>query len=828
MSQFSSSPSGNGYSGNGPVSPNGSPERYSPSSRGPSGIERLRALLSTLWVGKWLMLAVFFLLVGAAAAYTYTRVPQYQTSTSLLVDLDRRQSAVPALTGERGGSSVLGGQRRTLSNQVYLLNRSDALAQEVARRLDTMDTHPQTGEPLSLLRTSTGERRSLEGIMGVVQGRVQARAAGREVDAIKITATGPVPAEAALVANQFAAAYIDRTREKGRESLTARRRFLERQAQEYDQRVSEANSALSKFMQREDAVSLDQRSSRLVQQQSELEARRNQLRIKLDMAESTLDTKRSELERIRPRLAERLSSGTQSELKQVQEEKAAVEAEINRIRARRPDLDPDGGTPQAQNLRTLRRQAERLKQQADSLADTYVERTLAAGGISASPGDGEEGGGGGLSRVVSLQREIAQKEIQVNGLRAQLQTIEQRIAENRTQLQNLPPKSLRLAQLKSEKQSLAQIRSFVKQKLQETQMAAESEMGFAEQVERAGIPGRPISPNTRRNLLLAVVLALLLGGGLVVLRERLDNRIRVPGDLEALGGRVIGVIPSMESTIETKFRGQDLVEIEEREVAASLILLTSPVSAAAEAYRRLRTNLRYARPDAEMNSIVVTSPRKGEGKTTTAANLALAQARAGQETLLIDADLRESHLHRYFDVSRTPGLTEALYDGPDPADLPAPVDRLRVLPCGGKVPNPGELLGAQRTRRLIGTMERAFDVVIVDTAPVVLFNDPTALAAHADGVLLVASANETEGPSFKHAASLLDEVETARLGAVLNRFQPEQQRAGYGYGYSYSYGYGYGYDYGYGDEDLQAYGDEGDDRRGSFVADRVRAWWKGE
>jgi Mrp family chromosome partitioning ATPase len=95
-------------------------------------------------------------------------------------------------------------------------------------------------------------------------------------------------------------------------------------------------------------------------------------------------------------------------------------------------------------------------------------------------------------------------------------------------------------------------------------------------------------------------------------------------------------------------------------------------------------------------------------------------------------------------------------------------------------------------------------------------------------VLLVASANETKGPSFKHAASLLDEVETARLGAVLNRFQPEQQRAGYGYGYSYSYGYGYGYDYGYGDEDLQAYGDEGDDRRGSFVADRVRAWWKGE
>jgi len=830
---------GDGYPGNGAAPPpeNGQSPLYDAPQNGPGGVERLQALLGTLWAGKWIVLTVFVLVLGAVATYTYTRTPQYETSTLLLVDLGQSQSPVPSLTGDQGGGSMFGGQQRNLANQVLVINQSEALAREVAHRLDTMETNPRTGEPIGLLTTVQGERRSLGALAGLVNRRVQARTSGRDVDAIEISAEGPNPTDAALLADEYAEAYIDRTRRKSREGLRAQRTFLEEQEAEFAARVEQADSALATYMQQEDAVSLDEESTRLVEQLSELEARYDELRIELDMAESALNTRRNELARIRPRLAERLSSGIQTELAQVQQEKANVAAEINRVKTRNPGLDPGANTDRARNLRKLQRRAERLERQADSLAADYVDRTLAARGVGAG-GGGEEGGDGGrgISYVVELQREIAQQEIQVNGLRAQINTVEQRIAEDRQRLQDLPPKSLRMADLRRRKQALEQTHSFLRQKLQETRMQEESEIGFAEQIRSAGVPGRPVSPNSQRNLVLGALLGLLLGGGLVVLRERLDTLVRSPGDLEALGEDVIGVVPSFERAIEEEFDGQELLTIDGQEISSALVMLTDPMSAAGEAYRRLRTNLRFALPDTELRSMVVTSPGPAEGKTTTAANLALAQAQAGQKTLLIDADLRKSRLHRYFDVPATPGLTEALYD--PPADLPSPADNLWVLPGGEEVPNPSELLGARRMRRLIDEMEERFDLVIVDTAPVLLFSDPTALVAHTDGALLVAEANETEGPAFEQAASLLDDVRAERLGAVLNRFRPEQQRGGYGYGSGYgSYGYGYGaYGYGYGaygegygrydDASLSRYAEEEPNGPPS-LSDRVRAWWRG-
>jgi capsular exopolysaccharide synthesis family protein len=824
---------GDGHPGGGPSRENGASPLYDEADAPPSGVERLRALLGTLWGGKWIVLGVFALVVGAAAFYTYTRTPQYQTSTLLLVDLGQGQSPVPSLTGGASGQSMFGGSQRNLANQVLVLNQSDALAREVAYRLDTIETHPRTGEPLQFLTTPTGEDRSRAALAGLVKGRTQVRSSGRDVDAIRITATGPVPEEAALIANEYADAYIDRTQAKSQESIRARRRFLEDQVDKFASRVDSADEALASYMQEEDAVSLDQESSRLVQQTSQLEARHDELRIELDMAESALSTKRQELERIRPRLAERLSSGIQTELQQVQQEKAHVAGEINRVRTRNPNLDPTANTQRARDLRRLQRRAQRLETQADSLASDYVERTLAAGGIGAGGGggEGESSGGRGVSYVVQLQREIAQQEIQVNGLRAQINTVENQIEENRTRLQNLPPKSLRLADLQRQKQSMEQTYGFLRQKLQETRMQEESEVGFAERIRSAGVPVRPISPNSQRNLMLAAMLGLLLGGGLVVLREKLDTRLRSPGDVEALGEHVLGVVPSMEETIENEFDGQRTLTINGDEVRSTLIMLTSPMSAVAEAYRRLRTNLRYASPDADLRSLVVTSAAKGEGKTTTSTNLAVAQAQAGQKTLLIDADLRKSRLHRFFDVPRTPGLTEALYDTPDPDDLPVIADNLSLLPGGEEVPNPAELLGAQRMRALLDRMEQAFDLVIVDTAPVLLFSDPMALVAHTDGALLVAAAGETEGPALEHAAARLDDVQATRLGVVLNGFDPEDQRGGYGYG-SYGYGYG-GYGYGYGaygyayDEDLEAYYEDDEPRGPRSVTARVQSWWNG-
>jgi capsular exopolysaccharide synthesis family protein len=643
-------------------------------------------------------------------------------------------------------------------------------------------------------------------------------------DAITIAVKGVSASEAALIANLYSQAYIGHNERKSKESARSTRQFLETQSEKFQTQVAQAEQRLEAFMQEEKAVALDQETSRVVDQIANLEARRDELRIELDMKSSALSSKEDELANIRPNLAERISSGLEDELAQAQQQKAEVATEISAVQRRHPGLTPSDTSPKARELARLQSKKQRLEQSADSLAREYVDETIAAGGIGAIPAKDDRGGGQqqgrGLSYVVELQREVAQKRIEVSGLQAQLKTVQDRLSEYQQELNALPAQSLKLAQLQRERRSAEEIYKFVQEQLQETRMAEESEVGYAEIVRSAGVPIDPVSPNTKLNLVLAAFLGLLSGMGLVFLREALDTKIRTPEDLEDLGPKVLGTVPNMDGLLEAEFGGDDTIDIDGRPIRTELVMLTSPMSAAAEAYRRLRANLQFARPDAPIQSMVVTSPDKSDGKTTTSTNLALSMASAGQKTLLVDADLRRPQLHRYFHLERSPGLTEALYDE---SILEAEaklgdtgIDNFSVLTAGGEVPNPSELLGSGRMRRRLDRLEKNFDLVIVDTPPLLLFSDPVSVVSHTDGALIVTKANDADRPAVEQALSLLEDVGSEPLGAVLNQFDPERADSygyGYGYGYGYEYGYGYGSGYQHGDRSIQDYYEEDEDDR---------------
>jgi capsular exopolysaccharide synthesis family protein len=817
--------SSNGHAGNGHASDGDLRSQLYPEDDDPNanpGLQKLWGLLGMLRQGKWTLLLVFTLVVGAVGGYTYLAERTYRASTEVLVNEPEGKSVVASLTGSSSssGSSLLGGERN-LNNEVYVINRSAGLAARVAERLDTLEVNPHTQDTLAILYTEAGARRSVGQIAGLVQERTQARTVGGNIDAIQIQSSSTVPSEAALIANFYGDAYVDWTRDRSSERIQASRKFLEDQASKLERELEGVESRLADYMKEGDAVSLDQESSRIVDQLSSLEARRDELRIQLGMAESALNTQKQELAQIRPRLAERMSSGIKQVLEQVQQEKAKLESSINEIRRRNPNLTPSDDTPRARNLAQLERRAQNLEREADSLANLYVEQALAARGVGAgSSGKEGEGGESGVSYVVQLQRNIAQQEIKVNGLRAQIETIEGRIDEYQAKLQNLPPTSLRMAQLQRERQSVEQIYSFVRQKLQQTRMAEESELGYAEVVQGAGIPAIPVSPNVYQNIIFACLLGFLLGGAVVYVRSEMDTRIRVPEELEQAGHRVTGVVPSMEGLLGN-LGTNGRVEVDGRSIRSSLVMLTSPMSAAAEAYRRIRTNLRFAQPDGSMQSVVVTSASQREGKTTTASNLALAMASAGKRTLLVDADLRRPRVHQHFDLERGPGLTEVLFGTAAEEVVWTDVDHMSVLTAGEGIPNSAEVLGSERMREFIQAMKERFEVVIIDTPPVLLFDDPAALAPHADGTLLVASAGQTDLGALKHTTSILDDVHAARIGTVLNGFHPDKQQYAYGY---YQYGYRYSsYGYRYGEDALAEYYE--DRETGAPDGSSRSSWW---
>lgn len=212
----------------------------------------------------------------------------------------------------------------------------------------------------------------------------------------------------------------------------------------------------------------------------------------------------------------------------------------------------------------------------------------------------------------------------------------------------------------------------------------------------------------------------------------------------------------------------------------ALITLRDPGSAAAEAYRTLRTNIQFSSLDKPIHTLLVTSTAPDEGKSTTLANLAVTMAEAEQRVLVVDCDLRRPSLHQIFGVSNERGLTSAILeqgDGPLPV-LPTAVPGLGIVPSGPLPPRPADLLGSRRMEALIARLRAEADIVLFDTPPVVAVTDAAVLATRVDGVLLVLQAGRTRRDRAREARQKLEKVKANIVGVVLNNAKLE---AGYGY-----------------------------------------------
>ncbi|MFC0560835.1 CpsD/CapB family tyrosine-protein kinase [Halalkalibacter alkalisediminis] len=217
----------------------------------------------------------------------------------------------------------------------------------------------------------------------------------------------------------------------------------------------------------------------------------------------------------------------------------------------------------------------------------------------------------------------------------------------------------------------------------------------------------------------------------------------------------------------------------------NLITEASKSSPISEQYRTIRTNIEFSAVDREIKTIVVTSAGPGEGKSTTAANLAIVMAQNGQSVLLLDGDLRKPTAHYTFNVSNMSGLTNVLTKQ---SDLETTVKETRIqnlslLPCGPLPPNPAELLNSRMMGLVLERAQELFDTIIIDTPPVMAVADASILANKCDGTVLVVSSGKTEREDVKKAKELLTKANAKLLGAVLNNKTIES-----GHYYYYSHG----------------------------------------
>jgi capsular exopolysaccharide synthesis family protein len=292
-------------------------------------------------------------------------------------------------------------------------------------------------------------------------------------------------------------------------------------------------------------------------------------------------------------------------------------------------------------------------------------------------------------------------------------------------------------------------------------------------VDTPRLPEGPVSPKPARNLALGLILGLMLGVGLAVLRELLDTTVKRIED-----------VPSLRETPLLSAMAFD------PDVRSKPLISSLPSHAPrAEAFRVLRTNLSFIDVDHTSKSFVVTSSVPGEGKSTTAVNAAIAMANAGQRILLIDGDLRRPQVAAMLDLEDTVGLTTTLIGQVDLSEVIQihAQSGLSVLTAGRLPPNPAELLQSKAMSDLLTTVRSMFDVVVIDTPPLLPVTDAAVLASQTDGAVVVVRFGKTTKDQLESAVERLHSVDSHPLGIILNMVRSGRgRRGGYGYGYGYA------------------------------------------
>ena len=555
-----------------------------------------------------------------------------------------------------------------------------------------------------------------------------------ETDVVDVAYTAYRPPIAQAVANSIVERYRAQDLDASREQAHRRRVFLEGQLAETDASLTDAQLALSAFRRRAQLFSARDKATA---QQADL---------------TSLDSQRSAL------VAQRNMLGALT-AKLENAPAADVSGNLSALMAS-PELAADAG------ISNLYRELSTLHMQRDSLT---------TGSWSSPPSDPVVRRTDDLITTTNAHLEDAIRG-HLAGVDARLAALDQLRASTAAVIEGLPTlesEEVRLLQRVASVQTLAdQLRA----EFQRARLAEAVEIGRVSLVDRAPLPYQVAGLPRALQVVLGVILGALLGSALAILLEVMNTSIRRQQEIEeALNIPSLGVIPRASSGEITDGRGRlgRLFNARGRPrpaLAASAGAPTTASSIGGEAYRILRTNLLFSTKMQGLRTLVVTSAVPQEGKTVIAANLAMAVAREGMRVLLIDADLRRPSLHRLFGVARSPGLAQALADSAslEAATRETSISGLTLLPCGSLPSNPTDLVRGARVRELLTRIGSTYDLVIIDTPPVLPVADASIIAGASDGVLMVVRAGKTSRALTQEACGRLAAVGANLVGTVLN------------------------------------------------------------
>jgi len=763
------------------LSPASSPSPASPSpsaeGRGDAGID-ISELLDIVRRGKWIIMATAVVVTCAIAGYTYTLDPIFEARSIVRIDLG----------GQPGAGAIAFSQERDLSSEVGVLEHSAELASRVVEELRATEEALDENGKFPLLYDENGSSRSTNEVMEKMAEAVSFTPMPSQ-NMITILVESKVPEEASTVANLYMREYETFSREKARASVSAAREFLEDQAEKRREEMQRLDRQWEAFAQSNQVVTQGMGGERLVAEYTELSSRRDALEFELEQERESLRILRDQLDQLEPGLRqsveqEQAASGLRSEIQTLEQRIGEMKAEAAQYYVANDDLEdnPDRIEREFPALAELLDRIEGLESRKKTLTDQLVARASQGGGIPGATGSANGEGavaGDAIGRVAQLRSRITEQELRVGQIEAQIAGLDSAVASYEPKLNRIPQQTIQREQLERKQQQAEDFYQSITAELQKTIIAEESELGYVEVVRKAFVPTFPVRPNVTQNVVLGLLLGLGFGVGLAFLRHAASSQIERPDDLMRHGYRVTGVVPDMLDEIKKEFRGKETVEVEGHTLSTRLLPVLSPWSPVTENYRLIRTNLQYAGAGRAYGQppevILITSPEPGDGKTTTAVNLALTFVLSGKKVLLIDADMRRPNAHKLIGMERGPGLAEML-TGEEKVQVVRKtyVDGLYFVAAGYAEDPPTEALDSDRMQKLLDIGRERCDVIIIDTPPVLAVSDALVLAPRADVTLVVTSAKATNLETLDMTRDMLEGVGVPISGVIFNRFDGER------------------------------------------------------
>lgn len=693
----------------------------------------------------------FAVVVGMVAIYSLVATTVYQGTVQVLFDLEKNQT----LNFAEGGAAVI--QMKDASeyfNTQKEIIHSRAFADRVVRKLQLdknsyfkpqkeskntgiiagvvksiRDIFPEKAKPVSPFPDYRFKEELDPDLTDIVLKNVDL-ASGRQNNLLKITYKADNPAVAAVMANGVAETFIEHNLDIRVRPYRDAAEWLSSRLVESKSKVEDTEKMLQQYKEGKGIVSFETK-------------------------ENVLNQKLQEL---------------MTQLVQTEGKRHEAEIKYNQIRSviDRPELLAT--VPDIMNnlvIQTLRTEELTARKQLSELSEKYGAKHPQL--IKAQ------------SQLDMLQKNIiSEARKMLNAAKAEFEVAQSRetslrraMEQQKQEVLGLTRKAIDFNVIAGESGSNKQFYELLLKKLQEASLSGGMSVSNAQIVDYAVIPKAPIKPKRALNLLLAMLVGLFGGVFAAFFTEYMDDTIKTAEDVD--------------KNLELPFL--DVVPLTE-DAKGPIFVTSDPKSATAEAYRTIRTGLMLSSTDKPLKVILVTSSTPNEGKTTTAANLAVAMAQMGERVLIVDVDMRRHNLHELFGTSNPVGISDVIIDPKRLSEAIKNVDKhqnLDIITGGTLAPNPSELLGSERMREFITHLRGRYDRIILDSPPLLAFSDSLVLSRLADGVIMVIWGGKTPRNTIQQAVQSLQGVGARILGVVLNKIDTTRRSYYYYPYYSYYY-----------------------------------------